>query len=143
MRRILLLSALALTLVGSQPTLADRRRPEDLNLTPQQSTALKAIRSRYEGRRQDLQLRLQGRRLELAKLLRQDDPEKAAVKAKLDEILALERERQQLFLDEIFEAKGELNAEQWGPFRQRVLRHLLQERRRGPRGPQSDDPTNP
>ncbi len=100
-------------------------------MTPKQLRALRVIRDRHEGKRQDLQIRLQGKRLELAKLIRDDDVEKSQVQAKLDEILSLERQRQQVFLDEIFEAKGQLSRAQWGPFRQRVLRNLLQERRRG------------
>ena len=116
--------------------------PEDepLQLSPPQARALKRIRSQYEGRIQDVQLRLQGRRLELAQMIRSDSADKATVKAKLDEIINLERERQQLFVDQLFDAKGQLSAEQWGPFRQRVLRRLLQDRRMGgpPRKRESD-----
>lgn len=115
-----------------------------LQLSPRQSRSLRQIRSRFEGRLQDLQLRLEGRRLELAQLIRSDGADKASVKAKLDEIINLERERQQLFVDQLFEAKGQLSARQWGPFRQRVLRHLLQEHRMGAR-PQKlgSDPSSP
>lgn len=126
--------------------LAQAIPPEDepLQLSQPQTRALRRIRSRYEGRLQDLQLRLQGRRLELAQIIRSDAADKATVKAKLDEIINLERERQQIFVDQLFEAKGQLSASQWGPFRQRVLRRLLQERRMGgqPRRPESD-PTSP
>lgn len=112
-------------------------------MTPKQLRALRVIRDRHEGKRQDLQIRLQGKRLELAKLIRDDAVEKSQVQAKLDEILNLERQRQQVFLDEIFEAKGQLSPAQWGPFRQRVLRNLLQERRRGGQLPTHEsDPTS-
>lgn len=111
--------------VWAQPEAGNAR------LTPAQRQALRGIRDRYEGRRQDVQLRLQTRRLELAQMLRQDGADKPVLKAKLDEILELEKQRQHLFLDEIFEAKTQLSAEQWGPFRQRVLRHLLEEREGG------------
>ena len=104
---------------------------ESLQLSPPQARALKRIRSRFEGRLQDLQMQLEGRRLELAQMIRSDSADKASVKAKLDEIINLERERQQLFVDQLFEAKGQLSSAQWGPFRQRVLRRLLQERRMG------------
>ena len=104
-------------------------QPEEreLGLTPAQARALRQIHFRYEGRQQDIQLKLQARRLELAQLLRGGDVEKATVSAKLDEILELERQRQHVFLDEIYEAKGQLNPEQWNRFRQRFLRHLLRE----------------
>ena len=117
---------------------------ESLQLSPPQARALKRIRARFEGRLQDLQLQLQGRRLELAQMIRSDSAEKASVKAKLDEIINLERERQQIFVDQLFEAKGQLSSAQWGPFRQRVLRRLLQERRMGAQ-PQKlgSDPTSP
>ena len=113
-----------------------RALPEEdgpLRLSPRQSRALRQIRSRFEGQLQDLQMRLEGRRLELAQMVRSDGADKASVKAKLDEIINLERERQQIFVDQLFEAKGQLSAQQWGPFRQRVLRHLLQEHRMGAR----------
>lgn len=110
---------------GAQPDVGNGR------LTPAQRQALRGIHQRYEERRQDVQLRLQTRRLELAQLLRQDGADKPALKGKLDEILDLERQRQHLFLDEIFEAKTQMSPEQWGPFRQRVLRHLLEDQRGG------------
>ena len=100
---------------------------EEVRLSSKQGRVLRSIRERFEGRRQDVQLKLQSRRLELARLLREDSTEKEVLRQKLDEILDLERQRQQLFLDEIFEARGKLTPAQWGPFRRRVLRHLLQE----------------
>ena len=108
-------------------------RPEEepLQLSPPQARSLKRIRARFEGRLQDVQMQLEGRRLELAQMIRSDSAEKATVKAKLDEIINLERERQQLFVYQLFEAKGQLRPAQWGQFRQRVLRRLLQERRMG------------
>lgn len=133
-------AVIALLLAGSGMAWAEPPDDEPLQLSQPQTRALRRIRSRYEGRLQDLQLRLQGRRLELAQMIRSDEAEKAAVKAKLDEIINLERERQQIFVDQLFESKGQLSASQWGPFRQRVLRRLLQERRMGgqPRRPGSD-----
>lgn len=121
----LLFIVLAITWLAI-PVLAERDP-----MTPKQLRALRQIRDRYEDQRQDLQLRLQSRRLELARLIREDQVEKESVQNKLDEILELERKRQQLFVDEIFEAKEQLTPSQWGPFRQRVLRHLLEERRAG------------
>jgi uncharacterized membrane protein len=127
MRR--LVAGLLVLIVGvaawAQPDAGDAR------LSAAQRQALRGIRQRYEGRRQDVQLRLQTRRLELAQMLRQDGADKPALQNKLDEILELEKQRQHLFLDEIFEAKTQLSAEQWGPFRQRVLRHLLEDHRPG------------
>jgi hypothetical protein len=124
-----------------------RALPEEdgLQLTSGQAQALRRIRWRFEGRLQDVQMRLQGRRLELAQMIRSDNTDKATVKAKLDEIIELERERQQLFVDQLFEAKGQLSQAQWGPFRQRVLRHLLQsDRRMGGRSQKlGSDPTSP
>lgn len=120
--------------------------PEDepLQLSPPQARSLKRIRARFEGRLQDLQMQLEGRRLELAQMIRSDSAEKPAVKAKLDEIINLERERQQIFVDQLFEAKGQLSSAQWGPFRQRVLRRLLQERRMGGQPHRlGSDPTSP
>ncbi len=122
--------------------LAQAVPPEDepLQLSQPQTRALRRIRARYEGRLQDVQMRLQGRRLELAQMIRSDSADKAIVKAKLDEIINLERERQTIFVDQLFDAKGQLSASQWGPFRQRVLRRLLQEHRMGgqPQRPESD-----
>ena len=138
------LAVVGLALLGTSLAQALPEEDGTLQLSPRQSRALRQIRSRFEGRLQDLQMRLEGRRLELAQMIRSDGADKASVKAKLDEIINLERERQQLFVDQLFESKGQLSAQQWGPFRQRVLRHLLQERRMGGR-PQKlgSDPISP
>lgn len=120
---------------------------EDLDrLTPKQSRAMRSLRDRYEGRLQDLRMKLEGRKLALAQLLSQDDVDKASAKALMDEILDLERQRQQVFLDELFEAREHLRPRQWGAYRRRVLRGLLGEGRQsgGGRLPRREsDPTSP
>jgi hypothetical protein len=95
------------------------------NLTPNQKHSLTSVRDRYEARRQDIAMRLQQRRLELANLLRRDDPVKPTIQAKLGEIMELERERQELFIDEIFDAKAQMKPAQWRAFRDRLLRPLV------------------
>ena len=86
---------------------------------------LRALHDQFEGRRQDVVMRLSQRRLELAQLLRRDDVDKGTIKSKIAEILDLERQRQELFVDEFFEAKTQLNQKQFGLFRQKVLRSLI------------------
>ena len=105
----------------AQPGSADGQN----NLTPNQKHSLSSVRDRYEARRQDIALRLQQRRLELANLLRRDDPVKPTIQAKLGEIMELERERQELFIDEIFDAKAQMKPAQWRAFRDRLLRPLV------------------
>lgn len=114
-------------------TAAVQGEPQIPGMTPQQKQAMTAVRDRYHPHHAEIARRLGARRSELANLIRADEIDKAAVKAKLDEILNVERERQQLFLDEIFEFKGLLRPEQWGPFRQKVLDRMLRDRRHGPR----------
>lgn len=130
-------AALALLLGAS--ALAQPPGELQMGLSPAQARILRNIHFKYEGRQQDVQMRLQARRLELAQLLRGGDVDKSVVSAKLDEILELERQRQHIFLDEIYEAKGQLSPQQWSRFRQRFLRHLLQERRGRGRINNNDD----
>lgn len=121
-------------------------QPDDepgIQLNPKQRRALRAIRARYQGRLNDVQMKLEGRRLELAQLLRQDNVEKDAVKSKLDEILDLERERQQLNVDLIFESKSQLSPAQWGPFRRRLVGLFLERRRGGQLPRRESDLTSP
>jgi uncharacterized membrane protein len=117
--------------IGVVPALAQPDEEPLLDLSPKQRRALRTIQSRYQGRIQEVQIRLESRRLELAQLLQQDEAEKEAVKGKLDEILDLERERQRLSVDQIFECKGQLNPAQWGPYRRRLLKIFLERRKGG------------
>jgi len=121
-----------LCLLGlSLPLLAQPDEDPEAGLSTKQIRALRAIRNRYQGRLQDLQMRLESRRLELAQILQQEEVEKAAVVSKLDEIMNLERERQHLAVEQIFECKGQLSAAQWGPYKRKVLGYILNQRRRG------------
>ena len=122
--RTFLLILLLSGLVWAQP-----ETPASLDLTPEQTATLKSIRDRFEERRQDVTVRLKTKRLELATLLRQDEVDKATVKAKLDEILQLEGERQTLFLNEMFEAKAQLKPGQWRTYRRQIFRSLMGEKR--------------
>ncbi len=133
---------LLLTCVWVSPLWGQPGDEPDMQLSPKQSRTLRTIRNRFEGRRQDLQMRLDGRKLELAQMLRQDGTEKESVKAKLDEIFELEKQRQLLIVDQIFECKSQLSPAQWGSYRRRVLGHLL-ERRRGSQFPRREsDPSS-
>ena len=120
MRILLLILAVLLPVLAQTP-----EPPATLDLSAEQKAALKSIRDRFEDQRQDLQVRLKSKRIELAQLLRQDDVEKAAVKTKLDEILQLEAERQTLFLNEMFEAKAQLKPTQWASYRRGIFRSLM------------------
>ena len=91
----------------------------------QRDGAMRALHEQFEGRRQDLTLRLSQRRLELAQMLQKDDADKAAVRIKVQEIMDLERQRQELFVDEYFEARSKLSPAQWNAFRRRVLRSMI------------------
>lgn len=132
LRKVLVALLLTCTAAVAQPM-------GELRLTPNQTQGLRAIRDRFEARRQDLTLRLGQRRLELANMLRNDAGDKASVKSKLQEIMEIERERQDLFVDEYFEARQLLKPQQWNLYRRRVLRHLLNERNeRGPQSPRRE-----
>lgn len=141
LRRGLTCILLALCFLG--PAAAQPEDEPDVQLNPKQRKALRVIRERYQGRIDDVQIKLESRRLELAQILRQDNPEKEAVKGKLDEILDLERERQQLNVDLIFESKSQLSPAQWGPFRRRLLSLFLERRRGGQLPRRGSDRTSP
>lgn len=98
-------------------------------LRPQQRGQLRQLQQKFEGRSQDVLVRLSQRRVELAELLKRDDVDKATVKAKIHEILALEKQRQELMVDEYFEAKAKLPPQQFVNFRGRILRGLLVRKR--------------
>lgn len=129
MRVLILILLLASLPVWAQPARPRGGEPPQggqvLELSPEQTATLKTIRDRYEDQRQSLMVRLKSRRVELADMLRQDEIDKATVKAKLDEILALEGERQTLFLNEMFEAKAQLKPGQWRAYRRQIFRSLM------------------
>ena len=85
MRILLLILTVLLLPALAQPP--ESREPLD----PAVQAVLKSVKEKFEDQRQDLQVRLKAKRLELATLLKQDNVEKAAVKAKLDEILVLDK----------------------------------------------------
>ena len=138
---------IGLMLAGCWLTTPLWAQPEDepaLDLSPKQMRALRTIQSRFQGRVQDVQIKLEARRVELAQLLQQDNTEKEAVKSKLGEILELEKERQSLSVDQIFECKGQLSPAQWGPYRRRLVRLFLERRNKGGQFPRrGSDPSSP
>ncbi len=93
--------------------------------TPNQKHSLSSVLDRYEARRQDIALRLQQRKIELANLLRRDDPSKATLQAKVGEIMELEKERQELGIDELFDAKAQMKPAQWRVFRDRLMHSIV------------------
>lgn len=98
---------------------------DGLGLSDEQKTALRQIHNQYEGKRQEARIEMQTRRLELVKLVRTQEPDKEAIKAKMREVLSLEGRRQELIVDEIFEAKKLLTPEQFQTYRRKVLQRML------------------
>ncbi|MBI3926201.1 MAG: periplasmic heavy metal sensor [Armatimonadetes bacterium] len=120
----LLMGALLLCLLLA-PALA-QEEGGDLGFSQEQREKLREIHARYEKKRQEIRIALQEKRLDLMKLVQADSPDKETIKTKMREILTVEGRRQELFVDEIFEAKATMTAAQFQVYRQKVLKRMLE-----------------
>lgn len=96
-----------------------------LGLTPQQVKAIHAIRCTYAARRHKVEKRLKQKKVELLELLQSPSVQRDEVNDKLSEIMELELERQHLYVNEMFDCRSQMNADQWSTFRQRVIKAML------------------
>ena len=130
-RKVVGLALIAFALTGSvwaQPELGTEQVAPSVGQTQGRKgdrQQLRNLHQKFEARRQEVLIRLSQRRVELAEMLRRDDSDKTTVKNKIHEILALERQRQELMVDEYFDAKNKLSPAQFETLRGRVLRGLL------------------
>jgi Spy/CpxP family protein refolding chaperone len=99
----------------------------EFGLTPEQRGSLKVIRQKYEDKRGDILFSMKEKKLELVRLIRESKPDKKKIEKKLQEITALEGERQKLLLDEFFEVREVLTPEQAQRFTNMTIKHLLKE----------------
>jgi periplasmic protein CpxP/Spy len=97
---------------------------EKLNLSPEQKTKLKAIRSKYADKITDIKLSTQKSRIELAQLLREDNLDRAKIDAKLEENLKNSSMLQKTMLQEFFDAREILTPEQRKIFADQLVRML-------------------
>lgn len=122
---VLLMLALLVLPAAAQPGGPPDGGPARMRLTMAQRQQLREIRNRYKDIRRPIMTDIKARRLELMQLLAQDQPDKTAVTAKLDEIMALQKRLQQTLVDELFEMRPIFTPEQWRNVRSRMIDEML------------------
>lgn len=105
-----------------------RSAEERFSLNMEQRKKMRQIRQKYEGAMEDLGFDLQRKRFEVADMLRLPEPNREQIDKKIDELLALERKRHKLILDEYFEVRKILTPEQNRFFLRRIVRAMLEEK---------------
>lgn len=120
---LLLLVAVMLAPAAAQDPLDPPERP--MRLTASQRQQLREVRSRYKQVRGPIQTQVKAKRLELLQLLAQDQPDKAAVNAKVREINDLQMQINQSVVDELFEIRSILPPEIWKKLRSRMIDEML------------------
>jgi len=103
----------------------DRGFPDELKPSAEQKKQLKKIHFRYEEKRQDIILKLQNKKSELALMLNEDTPDRKKIDKKLKEVMGLEHRLQVLMLDEFFEIRTVLKPGQRKFFTRRLVRVIL------------------
>ncbi|MCD6310718.1 MAG: periplasmic heavy metal sensor [Candidatus Eremiobacteraeota bacterium] len=99
-----------------------------LKLSPEQEAAIRKIREKYLIKREDIFLDIQVARLEMIKLLRKEPPDKSAIKKKIEELISLEKKRNFLLLDEFYEIRKNLDANQARLFTRILIREMSRKR---------------
>ncbi len=120
---LLLLVAFLLAPVAAQDPLDPPERP--MRLTASQRQQVREVRTRYKQMRGPIQTQVKAKRLELLQLLAQDQPDKAAVNAKVREINDLQMQINQSVVDELFEIRSILPPEIWKKLRARMIDEML------------------
>lgn len=93
--------------------------------TPDQLEKLKAIKMKFDDKREGLMIKVQIKKLELAELLRQDEPDQKKIEAKLDEINAIEGQLHKTMIAEYFEIRKVLTPQQRRFFVRKIIREIL------------------
>lgn len=96
-----------------------------MRLTASQRQQVREVRTRYKQMRGPIQTQVKAKRLELLQLLAQDQPDKAAVNAKVREINDLQMQINQSVVDELFEIRSILPPEIWKKLRARMIDEML------------------
>lgn len=113
---------------GGEPSEAQVDRINNmLRLTGDQKKKMQEIRFKYSAKMEDITFSLQRKRFELAEILRQNDPDRKKIDAKVDQLMNLEKQRHRLILDEYFEIRKILNKRQNSFFLRRIIRAMMKQ----------------
>lgn len=91
----------------------------------QPKEAVDSIKGRYERQRQEISVKLRSQKIELMKLISLDSPSEAQIKKKLEQILETERQRQYLFVDEMFAVRESMTEQQWRDYRRTLILMMM------------------
>lgn len=91
----------------------------------QAKESVDTIRARYERQRGEIADRLRAQKIELMKLLLADNPDPDLCKKKVDQILATERKRQYLFVDETFAVRQGMTEDAWRDYRRSIIMMMM------------------
>lgn len=98
---------------------------DGLNLPEETRQKLHQIHQAYKGERAELENSLKSKKFELIRLLRQPQADRARVKKVIGEIMAVEHQRQNLYIDELFDSRQHLTEQQWTEYQRSMIRLML------------------
>lgn len=87
--------------------------------------SVNSIRAKYEKQRAEVAQKLRTQKIELMKLMAVDSPDPDQCKKKLDQILATERKRQYLFIDEMFAVRQSMSETEWRDYRRSIIMMMM------------------
>jgi hypothetical protein len=96
-----------------------------LTVQAKPSESIESIRARYERQRNEVSQTLRTQKIELMQLMAVNTPDPDLCKKKLDQILATERKRQYLFLDEMFAVRSGMSEEAWRDYRRSIIMMMM------------------
>lgn len=99
-----------------------------MRLTPEQKEKIKAIREKYNAKMEVLNFDIQKIRYDLMDELRKPEPDRAVIDVKMDKIMVLQRQKYKLIMDEFFEVRNILNAQQANFFINRIIMRMMSEK---------------
>jgi len=140
MKKILLSILLAVLVVGSFWAYAETKGAGDhkdwhhhnrLNLTPDQQKQMEAVMKQVHNDLFANKLEEKKKKIELSQLLLSGNPDKSAIDQKLQEILALKGQKQQIMENAYFNTLAFLNPDQRQTFSKLAAMHVLGGRHQG------------
>ncbi len=123
LNRSLILTVFLLTILLQGSVQAD---PFDgLNLSDEKLQQLHQIHQSYKNQRRELENSLKSKKFELIRLLRHPQAQRDQVKKVISEIMEVEHQRQNLYIDELFDSRKHLTEQQWNEYQRSMIRLML------------------
>ena len=97
----------------------------NLKLSEETHQKVNNIHRRYNAQRAGLETSLKSKKFELMRLLQHPQATAPKVKNVVSEIMQVEHQRQNLYIEELFECRQHLSEQEWAEYRRSIIRLMM------------------